>query len=144
MLPDSESSIILAEQRVMLHVAGNTINSLMDMGAAFSHSGPTVPLPVSVMEVEGTSSFQPKTLPFPCSLAGQLFSSSFLVISVCVPLLGHDILSHFGATISLVTIPPLDTCLLFPWLTHRSLLQTALSLSSWIQLAPKSEIRPPR
>ncbi|XP_052602008.1 uncharacterized protein LOC128115406 [Peromyscus californicus insignis] len=50
----------------MLQVTGKSIDFLLDMGAAYSvltsHSGPTVPSPISVTGVDGIPSFPLKTL----------------------------------------------------------------------------------
>ena len=85
-----------AEPRIMLQVAGKSINFLMDTGAAYSvlpSFGDTLhPSWVSVVGIDGTSSRPLQTGPQPCQLDHFLFTHSFLIIpSGPTPLLGRDI-----------------------------------------------------
>lgn len=75
----------------MLQVVGKSITFLVDMGATYSvlpeHSAPLYPSQISVMGIDGTPSFPPKTANLTCSLEGHPFTHSFLVI--------HPVLSPF-------------------------------------------------
>ena len=93
----------------MLQVANESINFLMDTGAAYSvlpsFRGTLHPSQVSVVGIDGTSSRPLQTGPQPCQLDHSLFTHSFLIIPSCpTPLLGRDILAKLRATIH----PPLS------------------------------------
>lgn len=83
----------------------------MDTGATYSvlifHSGPTIPLSISVTGVNRSPSFLQRPCHFPASLQGDS-SHTLQVIPACpIPLLGHDSLSHFGAKLTLApTVSP--------------------------------------
>ena len=109
-----------AEPRVMLQVAGKSINFLIDMGATYlvlpSFGGTLHPSKVLVVGIDGTSSQPLQTGPQPCQLDHFLFTDSFLIIPSCpTPLLG--ILAKLRATIHLplsfsqsLTLPLLFLC----------------------------------
>ena len=98
-----------AKPRVMLQVAGKSINFLIDTGATYlvlsSFRGTLHPSQVSVVGIDGTSSRPLQTGPQPCQLDHFSFTHSFLIIPSCpTPLLGRDILAKLRATIH----PPLS------------------------------------
>lgn len=137
--PYSGTPITLTEPRVMLQVADKSITFLV----LISHSGPMVPSLISVLGRGGDRSPLFHSLPLSFMLVVQFFSHSFLVTPRClVPLLGHEILRCFGATLSLSLTISLDFHTLLPRLPHRSLYQMVLSLPYHIQLIPKYGISP--
>jgi hypothetical protein len=108
----------------MLQVAGKSISFLLDMDATYSvlpaHLGLTVPSSVSVMGIDGSPFCPYKTLPLPCSAGGIIFAYSFLIIPSCpAPLLGQDILTKLGASITILPHP------LEPLASHSLLLASA-------------------
>ena len=95
-----------AKPRVMLQVAGKSINFLIDTGATYSvlpsYGGTSQSSQVLVVGIDGTSSQPLQTGPQPCQLDHFLFTHSFLIIPSCPPpLLGRDILAKLRASIHL-------------------------------------------
>lgn len=75
------------------------------------------------MGVGSTPFFLPKSLPLPCILTEHFTSHCFLVTPVCpVPLLGCNILTHLGATLSFFPINSSDIHFFLPLVASRALI----------------------
>ena len=88
-----------------LMVAGRQIPFLIDTGATFSvlreFWGPTSPAKSSIVRVEGKPYNPLQSPPISCHIGQIGFTHSFLIIPSCpIPLLGRDILTKLGASIS--------------------------------------------